>query len=124
MICLRCGYCCVHYDVVIVADPAKGILEGNLRHKESGKRCPHLVGNKFGEFYCAIHGEKWYKKTPCHEYTQIEQENSPCRMGEYQRDKKPVVKKRKTCTFCGQKLPADVVWCPKCKHGGKQLTVG
>ena len=123
MICLRCGYCCVHYDVVIVDDPAKGISEGNLTHKRCGERCPHLTGSKFGEHACAIHGRKWYKETPCHEYTQIEQKNSPCRMGVHMRELGPkaTVMTRKTCTFCGLELPVDAVWCPTCKRGGKQL---
>jgi len=126
MICLRCGYCCVHYDVVIVADPAKGISDGNLKHKRCGERCPHLRGAKFGKFSCAIHGRKWYKDTPCHDYTQIEAKNSPCRMGVHLRDMGSQVTvlalTKKTCTFCGQELPVDAVWCHKCKRGGCQLT--
>jgi hypothetical protein len=130
MICLRCGCCCVHFEVLIVDDPAKGISEGNLRHKKSGERCPHLVGSKFGEFSCAVHGRKWYKQTPCHEYTQIERKNYPCRMGKHLRDMGSQVTiralTRKTCSFCGQELSLDDVWCKnkKCRRGGKQLTVG
>ena len=84
MICLRCGYCCIQYEVVIVNDPKKGIAEGNLVAKETGKRCPHLSGDKPGSYGCTIHGEKWYEETPCFSYGQVERDkNSPCRMGEY-----------------------------------------
>ena len=77
MICLRCGYCCVHLEVIIVDDPAKGIQEGNLIPKHTGERCKHLMDN--GD--CAIHNEPWYEETPCFAFTQIETGNQPCRLG-------------------------------------------
>ena len=84
MICLRCGYCCKHLSVVIVDDPKKGIVEGNLiHHKGDGTPCKHLIGSKPGEYFCAVHSEPWFKDTPCFAYTQIEQKNSNCRMGEF-----------------------------------------
>ena len=84
MICLRCGYCCKNYAVVIVDDPAKGIREDNLiLHEGLGSSCKHLQGNKPGEYSCALHEYTWYKETPCSQHEQIERENSPCRMGEY-----------------------------------------
>lgn len=83
MICSRSGYCCIHLSVIIVDDPELGIRKGNLIHKESGVACKHLLGDKAGQHSCAIHNEKWYKDTPCFEYTQIEHENTKCRMGEY-----------------------------------------
>lgn len=83
MICLRCGYCCNKYDVIIVDDPDKGPVEGNLKEKPSGQRCQHLRGDKPGEYSCAIHDRPWYKDTPCFAFTQIERGNTPCRMGEY-----------------------------------------
>ncbi len=84
MKCLRSGYCCINYDVVIVTDPKLGIVEGNAAHKPAGEPCPHLIGSKPGKYSCAIHAYPWYKQTPCYEFTQIEQTiNSPCRMGEY-----------------------------------------
>ena len=84
MKCLRCGHCCIEYLVVIVDDPNKGIVEGNLKEKKSGERCQHLRGDKPGEYSCAVHNRPWYKKTPCFEFTQIEaSKNTPCRMGEY-----------------------------------------
>lgn len=83
MICLRCGYCCISYDVIIVDDPKKGIIEDNLKHKPTGEKCQHLIGEKPGEYSCAIHNESWYEETPCYRHTQIEPENKPCRMGEH-----------------------------------------
>lgn len=84
MICLRCGYCCHNYMVVIVKDPEKGICEDNLIvHMEEGNPCPHLRGNKPGEYWCAIHNQSWYKDIPCYSHGQIEKTNSPCRVGKY-----------------------------------------
>lgn len=84
MTCLRCGYCCLNLLAVIVVDPKKGIREGNLRAIDQSKeRCPHLRGDKVGEYSCAVHGERWYKKTPCFEHAQIESGNKKCRMGNY-----------------------------------------
>lgn len=83
MICLRCGYCCKNYDVIIVDKPELGIVENNLIHKPSGMPCKHLLGDKPGEYSCAIHDFSWYKETPCYSHGQIEQKNSNCRIGEY-----------------------------------------
>ena len=70
--------------VVIVDDPAKGIREDNLIfHEGDGTPCKHLRGTKPGEYSCALHDKKWYKKTPCFSHGQIEAGNTPCRMGEY-----------------------------------------
>ena len=82
MICLRCGYCCVHYAVIIVDDPKLGIEPGNLKEKCTGDRCPHLTGDVCGEYGCAIHDKPWYDETPCYEFGQIENSpTDPCRMG-------------------------------------------
>lgn len=84
MICVRCGYCCYHYAVVIVDDPIKSIVKDNLRIKESGVRCPHLRGNTSGEYSCAIHDEPWYEDTPCASHGQIEHSSDDvCRLGNY-----------------------------------------
>ena len=84
MKCLRCGHCCINYDVIIVKDPSLGPIMGNLEHKPSGKRCPHLRGDIPGEFSCKIHDEPWYQETPCAQFSQIESSiDDPCRMGEY-----------------------------------------
>jgi hypothetical protein len=84
MICLRYGYCCKNYLVSIVNDPDKGVEEGNIIvHLGDGKPCKHLAGDKPGEYSCAIHDRLYYGKTPCSEFTQVEQSNSNCRMGEY-----------------------------------------
>lgn len=82
MICLRCGYCCFMYDVVIVSDPNKTPNEHNIEFKRNNQRCKHLVGNKTGEFFCAIHNKEWYDTTPCFQHTQFERKNSNCRIGQ------------------------------------------
>ena len=76
MKCLRCGYCCLNSLVVIVVDPKLGITKGNLKAinlKE--EKCPHLEGEKPGEYNCKIHDEPWYKETPCYSHGQIEKGN-------------------------------------------------
>ena len=83
MICLRCGYCCQNYCVVIVDDPEKGLAEDNLKFREGKERCQHLRGDEPGKFLCAVHCEEWYEETPCFSHTQIESDNTNCRMGEY-----------------------------------------
>lgn len=85
MKCLRCGYCCKNYVVVIVDDPEKGITEDNLIvHKGKDEPCQHLKGNNPGEYTCKIHDYPWYEETPCSSHGQIE--SSPddvCRLGEF-----------------------------------------
>ena len=85
MKCLRCGHCCMNYAVIIVDNPAKGIVEGNLiLHEGNGTPCKHLTGSKPGEYSCGIHNEPWYNETPCYQFGQIEATpDTPCRVGEY-----------------------------------------
>jgi len=84
MICLRCGYCCLTSMVVIVVDPDKGLKEGNFKAINClEERCPHLCGDEVGQYSCAVHDKKWYKKTPCFSHGQIERGNQNCRMGEH-----------------------------------------
>ncbi len=91
MICLRCGYCCTSYLVVIVDDPEKGIQLDNLISHLGGGPCKHLLGKKEGEYSCSIHDFPWYKETPCCDFSQIE--TSPdceCRIGRRIMDKKRI----------------------------------
>lgn len=82
MKCLRSGYCCIHYDVIIVDDPTKGISDGNVKHKPTGVRCQHLKGDGPGQYSCALHNEPWYNQTPCYDYDQISQNpDAVCRTG-------------------------------------------
>jgi len=82
MICKRCGYCCIHYTVVIVDKPELGLRDDNLIAKPSGVRCKHLVGTVPGKMFCALHDKPWYKKTPCFSHGQIEEnKDTPCRLG-------------------------------------------
>jgi Fe-S-cluster containining protein len=84
MICLRCGYCCINYDVIIVDNPKLGLIDSNTLHKPSGEKCKHLAGNNPGEYYCGIHHYPWYGETPCAAYGQVESKiTDNCRMGAY-----------------------------------------
>lgn len=96
MVCLRCGYCCQVPAIVIVDDPERGIVEDNLKPIgfHGPERCPHLVGDKCGNYSCEVHEYSWYKKTPCASHGQIERHPTDnCRMGEYlinrEQQKKP-----------------------------------
>ena len=89
MICLRCGYCCIAYDVMIISpkyicpdlDLFSPEIEHMFIHKKYNEVCPHLRwdGDKV---VCAIHDYKWYKDTPCAQYGQAEPSpDTPCRIG-------------------------------------------
>ena len=72
MKCIRCGYCCVEYDVMIV-DP-KYIDNVDLKdescmkkviHKKCGDICPHLeINNETNITMCKVHDKLWYNDTP------------------------------------------------------------
>lgn len=64
MECIKCGYCCTCYDVIVPVDPDEGIVEGNLTHKPAGLRC-HF--NKAGG-ECSVHDRPWYKNLSCSHY--------------------------------------------------------
>jgi hypothetical protein len=84
MKCLRCGYCCTYYCVMIVDDPKKGINDkDNFIFQKGDTKCKHLVGDKIGEYSCAIHNEDWYSETPCFAFDQIGKDKANCRMGEH-----------------------------------------
>jgi len=83
MICLRSGYCCINFDVLIVNDAELGISEDNIIHKPYGVKCKHLEFDKNNVASCLVHDKEWYKDTPCFEFTQIEYSNSNCRLGEF-----------------------------------------
>lgn len=84
MKCLRCGYCCCHYLVVILIDPDKGLVEENtaIRGADSPERCPHLQGDKPGAFSCALHDHPIYPQTPCAQHN-ADDSDAPCRLGKY-----------------------------------------
>lgn len=94
MICVRCGWCCKWLAVIVVRDPAIGppmTLDDSgdnlILHRGEGKPCPHLRGDRFGEYECTIHNKPWYPQTPCFHHSQIE--SSPdalCRRGALERD--------------------------------------
>lgn len=88
MKCLRCGYCCIELSVIII-DPKYtsedihlfDLPEEAFIHKPSSKICPHLeIKNNMVK--CKIHEFKWYKETPCYQYSQIEYRDSICRIGQ------------------------------------------
>ena len=73
---------------MIVEDPEKGIQEDNIiEHLGQGQPCPHLDGDKPGEYSCKVHDRPWYKGTPCYSHGQIERGNTECRLGRYILDK-------------------------------------
>lgn len=83
MKCLRCGHCCKHLWVMIVDDPSKGVVDGNIiEHNGQGQPCKHLRGDRPGEYSCALHNEPWYEETPCARHEQVGKPDAPCRMGE------------------------------------------
>jgi hypothetical protein len=94
MICLRCGYCCINLSVVIIhpdhiqkdlnlKEIFYDLPEEALIFKPDGELCPHLVFED-KKAICKIHHFDWFKDTPCHQHTQIEQsKDCNCRMGEY-----------------------------------------
>lgn len=84
IICLKCGHCCIHLDVVIVSpkyidydlDFSVNDVIDYLEIKRGGNRCPHLSESN----ECKIHSKSWYNLTPCYQYTQIP-DNTECRRG-------------------------------------------
>jgi hypothetical protein len=67
---------------MIIDDPDKGADEDNFAYYDGHNRCKHLVGDKAGEYSCAIHDKEWYSETPCFNYTQIERSpKDKCRIG-------------------------------------------
>lgn len=84
MKCVRCGYCCKNYMVMIVDDPKKGLSKDNLiLQRGDGTPCKHLKGDSPGNYSCELHDYHWYKKTPCWAHGQLEYQDSICRIGEY-----------------------------------------
>lgn len=127
MICLRCGYCCIHLWILTVDVPKKGITEENIIEQGNGTPCKHLLGDKPGEYSCAIHGAAWYKKLGCYTHGQIEKSpKTPCRMGVYTllNYKRGVFMNNWICPYCKvQMMPGSHSsgecngWlCPICKH--------
>lgn len=89
MICMRCGHCCLKYCVVVVKDPEKGLDKDNIIFLDGNTRCPHLIGDKIGQYSCKIHSYSWFADTPCGEHEQFERSNTKCRIGEYLIEKLP-----------------------------------
>ena len=85
MKCVRCGYCCVAYDVILP--------DGS--YKENGRQCKYLTwdGDKA---CCSIHGQttecggyrhRW-SETPCGQHGQIERKKTDlCRIGVHLRER-------------------------------------
>jgi Fe-S-cluster containining protein len=78
--CLRCGYCCLAFQVPIIKDPEGSLNKKNTKIKWGGIPCPYLTGDKPGEHGCAMHDKPWYKYTVCYRYNQNEPE---CILGYY-----------------------------------------
>ena len=95
MRCLRCGYCCTCYSVIVVDDPEKGPVPGNVVLHEGMGRCAHLLGDEPGSLSCAVHSRPWYRETPCAAHGQIERSpRDKCRMGVYVLEHPDLVRER------------------------------
>ncbi|HOT06875.1 MAG: hypothetical protein A4E45_00592 [Methanosaeta sp. PtaB.Bin039] len=89
MICLRCGYCCDHLDVMIV-DPRAIRADGTIDpqrtsamvSKPSDTRCPHLEFRD-GMAACTIHELACYQGSPCQLFVQFGPEDDICILGGY-----------------------------------------
>lgn len=90
MRCLRCGYCCLTMLIPIIEDPEKGVVEDNIICLDGSQRCPHLRGDRPGDYSCSIHHYDWFKDTPCGQYDQVERKDSDCRTGTYKLKKEEV----------------------------------
>jgi|GEM_PF-4767758 len=84
MICLRCGYCCVAYDVTILKDFSKEPSESNSINKQNSKACPHLIRDPDDKLrtLCTQHDKKYFEDSPCDRHSQIERRNTNCRTGD------------------------------------------
>ncbi len=83
MTCIRCGYCCTQLWAVVVRDPEREPTEDNLMEiglQGEPERCPHLRGDRPGEYACAVHDKPWYPLTPCAQYQEFPHGHQ-CRMG-------------------------------------------
>ncbi|MDD1726558.1 MAG: hypothetical protein LUQ08_01895 [Methanothrix sp.] len=93
MICLRCGGCCLHLDILVVNPnhiredgSIDSINPASMIFKPSGKKCPHLVfqADPAGEkAVCSIHHLPCYQGTPCQQFEQMGPEDDICIMRGY-----------------------------------------
>lgn len=78
LICVRCGYCCIRYDVIVpLPSTKKNIVVG--AYKPSGERCWNLIYEN-DKATCKIHDTKLYKGCPCFDYVNDHREEE-CRIG-------------------------------------------
>ena len=90
MICTHCGICCIDYLVIVIKpeyicetiEEFNNLTEEAFMGKKDFQPCPHLTW-EHGLSRCAIHDYDWYKLTPCYEFTQTEDSNCICRLGEW-----------------------------------------
>jgi len=99
MICLRCGYCCFYFVVIVKPESVKedlevdNLCEEDLIGLDSSTKCPHLSWDKITDnAVCAIHHHNWFEDTPCGRHNQeVETSKSEfCRIGKHMRDDKNV----------------------------------
>lgn len=87
MKCVRCGYCCYQYDVIIIKPEfcvpefkMSEVKEFMVMHKKSGEKCPHLYFD--GDIaVCKLHNFKWYKQTPCYTHNTEINNHLDCLLG-------------------------------------------
>jgi hypothetical protein len=73
----------LEYAVVVVDDPEKGLVDGNVIVRNGTERCKHFIGNEPGKYACAIHDHPIYQQTPCFQFDQVGSPDSSCRIGVY-----------------------------------------
>ncbi len=93
MKCIRCGFCCIEYDVVIVKpefvddfdhENFNEDQEHKLMFKGCGEKCPHLqINTDDHTTSCSVHNKPWFSGTPCDTHHVMGDADKPCRIGEY-----------------------------------------
>lgn len=90
MKCIRCGYCCISSDVIVVSPEYTDLINDTdeieqhmLVHKPSYHQCPHLRFEENGITTCLIHHYPWYSDTPCAKHNTIFDDKRICNMGNY-----------------------------------------
>ncbi len=93
MICLRCGFCCIPYMMPIPTNPdnkyGKDYPQVDADIKTTKDKfcfflCPYMIIHDQDNLKCScqIHEKEWFKYTPCGRWTQLENNNDPCRLGQ------------------------------------------
>lgn len=89
MVCLKCGHCCYWFNIRIIRPQyifkivnKEDITPEKLMLKPGRVFCPYLKKDD-EQFCCSVHHHPWFKFTGCYSFIQIENDNSPCRIGNW-----------------------------------------